>query len=89
VSIAVPDEPPLSVHEAEAAQAAYYRAVLVERRGQLDGEIAKRRRDMEQHIVSRDTLSRLRRELRLSEAEYRDVERLILALDRRFLAVFN
>jgi hypothetical protein len=34
------------------------------------------------------TISRLRREIRANEAEYRDLDRMIEALDRRFSTVF-
>jgi hypothetical protein len=89
VSVAVPDEPTTLHHQAEAAQAAYYRAVLVEKRVQLVNEIARRRLRLEQHVTSGEARSRLRRELRTRESEHRDVERLISALDHRFLAIFN
>ncbi len=72
--------------QADAKQAAYFRASLVEERDQLTTHLAKRhdeitrRTDHGQHSA----ISRLRSQIRSVEAELRYVDGLIYRLDRRF-----
>ncbi len=76
----------VSVLAAELSQAAYFRGVLADRRAVLGAEIAKRTRGLSALSSRSDALAinRLRREIRVNEAEYRDLDRMIEALDRRF-----
>ena len=73
---------------ADAMQAAYFRGILADELADLSAYLAKQRG----HLAARSTtgdqfaLSRLRREIKATEAQVRYVGRLIDAVERRFAA---
>jgi hypothetical protein len=70
----------------DSLQAAYFRGALADQRALLAGEIARHTRKLNFLSTKSDSLaiSRLRRQIRGYEAEHRDLERMIAAIDRRF-----
>jgi hypothetical protein len=78
------------IPESDALQAAYFRGALADQRAVLGAEIGRQTRKLGSLSMKSDamTISRLRREIRANEAEYRDLDRMIEALDRRFSTVF-
>ncbi len=70
----------------DSLQAAYFRGALADQRGMLAAEIASQTQKLSFLSTKTDSLaiSRLRRQLRASEAQHRDLDRMIEALDRRF-----
>ena len=70
----------------DSLQAAYFRGALADQRAQLATEIAAQTRKLSFLSTKTDSLAitRLRRQLRASEAQHRDLDRMIEALDRRF-----
>ena len=67
-------------------QAAYFRGALADQRALLAAEIAAQTRKLDFLSIKTDSLaiSRLRRQIRAKEADHRDVDRMIAAIDRRF-----
>lgn len=76
------------VLESDSLQAAYFRGTLAEKRAIIAAEIARQNRKLGSLTTRSDALaiSRLRREIRTNEAECRELDRMIGALDRRFAA---
>ena len=72
---------------AEWAQAEYYRGMLADRLAVIGAELAGRRAHLAMRSRSGDkfALSRLRNQIRMKEAEYRDLVRIVSALERRFV----
>lgn len=70
----------------DSLQAAYFRGALADQRVLLAADIANQVRKLDFLSTKTDSLaiSRLRRRIRASEAEHRDLDRMIAALDRRF-----
>jgi hypothetical protein len=70
----------------DALQAAYFRGALADQRALLAAEIATQTHKLSFLSTKTDSLaiSRLRRQLRASEAQHRDLDRMIEAIDRRF-----
>jgi len=70
----------------DSLQAAYFRGALADQRALLAAEIVTQTRKLSFLSTKADSLaiSRLRRQLRASEAQHRDLDRMIEALDRRF-----
>lgn len=70
----------------DALQAAYFRGALADQRALLAAEIATQTRKLGFLSTKTDSLAitRLRRQLRASEAQHRDLDRMIEAIDRRF-----
>ena len=75
-----------SVRTADAQQAAYLRASLVEQRDQLAGLLAKRRDEIVRRTGEghHSVIGRLRSQARSEEAQLRYIEGMITRLDRRF-----
>jgi hypothetical protein len=69
-------------------QAVYYRKVLVDQRAELAAELAKAHQMLARCLEHGDlfAIKRTQREIRVMGASYRDLDRLICALDRRFAA---
>jgi hypothetical protein len=70
----------------DSLQAAYFRGALADRRVLVAAEIVRQTRTMNGLSTKTDALaiSRLRRDIRANDAECRDLDRMIAALDRRF-----
>jgi hypothetical protein len=69
-------------------QAVYYRKVLVDQRAELAAELAKAHKMLARCLERGDLIAikRTQSEIRVMGASYRDLDRLISALDRRFAA---
>ncbi len=85
--------PTLPVDDAEtrasdSLQAAYFRGALVDQRALTAAELMRQNRKLNALSTRTDALliTSLRREIRANEAECRDLDRMIEALDRRFAA---
>jgi hypothetical protein len=67
-------------------QAVYYHGVLADQRAILAAELAKAHKRLAWRLEHADLLAikQTQREIRAKEASYRDLDRLISALDRRF-----
>jgi hypothetical protein len=67
-------------------QAVYYRKVLVDQLAELAAELAKVHKMLARSLEHRDlfAIKRTQREIRVMGASYRDLDRLICALDQRF-----
>jgi hypothetical protein len=67
-------------------QAVYYRGVLADQLVVLAAELAKAHKMLARRLEHGDlfAINRTQREIRSMEASYRDLDRLISALDRRF-----
>jgi hypothetical protein len=67
-------------------QAVYYRKVLVDQRAELAAELAKAHKMLARCLEHADLIAieRTQREIRVLGASYRELDRLISALDRRF-----
>lgn len=77
---------------ADASQAAYFRDVLADELEQVAVHLARSRVRLRacvegEQVVGFRAMARLRSEVREFEAEQRDLDRLIAALDRRFSAL--
>jgi hypothetical protein len=74
----------------DSLQAAYFRGALADRRALVVDEIATQTRRLSLLSTRADALaiSRLRREIRANDAERRDLERMIDAIDRRFSSLW-
>ena len=72
----------------DSLQAAYFRGAMADQRALIAAELIRQNRKLNALSTRTDALliSRLRREIRANEAECRDVDRMIEALDRRFAA---
>jgi hypothetical protein len=69
-------------------QAVYYRKVLVDQRTELAAELAKAHKMLARCLEHGDLIAikRMQREIGVMGASYRDLDRLISALDQRFAA---
>jgi hypothetical protein len=74
----------------DSMQAAYFRGALADQRALLAAEIAKKTRKLGGLSTTTDSLaiSRLRRQIRVDEAEQRELDRMIAAIYRRFSATW-
>jgi hypothetical protein len=74
----------------DSLQAAYFRGALADRRALVTAEIIRQTRILNGLSTRSDALaiSSLRRDIRVNEAELRDLDRMIAALDRRFAALW-
>jgi hypothetical protein len=74
----------------DSMQAAYFRGALADHRALISAEIARQTRKLGSLTTRSDALaiSRLRREIRANEAECRDLDRMVEALDRRFASLW-
>ena len=72
----------------DSLQAAYFRGAMADHRALIAAELIRQNRKLNALSTRTDALliSKLRREIRANEAECRDVDRMIEALDRRFAA---
>jgi hypothetical protein len=70
----------------DSLQAAYFRGALADQRALIAAELVRRNRALKALSTRTDAflITRLRREIRANEAECRDLDRMIAALDRRF-----
>ena len=70
----------------DSLQAAYFRGALADQRALLGAEIATQTRKLGFLSTKTDSLaiSRLRRQIRANEAQHRDLDRMIEAIDHRF-----
>lgn len=70
----------------DSLQAAYLRAALADHRALVVAEIARQTRKLNLLSARTDSLAitRLRRQMRASESEQRELDRMIAAIDRRF-----
>lgn len=70
----------------DSLRAAYFRGVLADQRALLAAEIGRQTRKLSFLSAKTESLaiSGLRREIRSKEAEYRDLDRMVEAIDRRF-----
>ena len=75
-----------SAEVSDSLQAAYFRGALADQRALVAAEIATQTRKLGFLSTKTDSLaiSRLRRQIRTSEAQHRDLDRMIEAIDRRF-----
>ena len=75
----------------DSLQAAYFRGAMADQRALIAAELIRQNRKLNALSTRTDALliSRLRREIRANEAECRDVDRMIEALDRRFAAQWS
>jgi len=74
----------------DSLQAAYFRGALADQRALVAAEIVRQNRTLNGLSTRSDALaiSLLRRDIRANEAECRDLDRMIAALDRRFAALW-
>ncbi|HEX2285151.1 MAG TPA: hypothetical protein VHI10_10080 [Mycobacterium sp.] len=70
-------------------QAAYFRGALADHRALIAAEIARQTRKLNALSTRTDalTITRLRRDIRANEAECRNIDRMIEALDHRFASL--
>lgn len=75
----------------DSLQAAYFRRALVDQRALITTEIVRQTRKLNGLSTRTDAvaISRLRRDIRTNEAECRDVDRMIQALDHRFASLWS
>lgn len=87
-AMAIPSMPTddAGAEASDTLQASYFRGALADQRALLAAEIATQTRKLSFLSTKTDSLaiSRLRRQLRASEAQHRDLDRMIEAIDRRF-----
>lgn len=74
----------------DSLQAAYFRGALADNRALIAAEVARHTRALSSLASGTDalTVSRLRREIRTSDAECRELDRMIAAIDRRFASLW-
>jgi hypothetical protein len=74
----------------DSLQAAYLRGALADHRALIAADIARHSQALNSLTTRTDalTISRLRREIRACEAERRELDRMIEAIDRRFASVW-
>lgn len=74
----------------DSLQAAYFRGALADQRSLVAAEIVRQNRKLNGLSTKSDALAitLLRRDIRANEAECRDLDRMIAALDRRFGALW-
>jgi hypothetical protein len=70
----------------DSLQAAYFRGALADHRALIGAEIGRNAHTLNALTTRSDAvaISRLRRDIRAAEAECRELDRMIRALDRRF-----
>jgi hypothetical protein len=75
----------------DSLQAEYFRGALADQRVLIAAEIVRQTRKLNGLSTRSDALaiSQLRRDIRTNEAECRDLDRMIAALDRRFAALWS
>ncbi len=75
----------------DSLQAAYFRSALVDQRALITAEIVRQTRTLNGLSTRTDALaiSRLRRDIHTNDAECRDVDRMIAALDHRFASLWS
>lgn len=75
----------------DSLQAAYFRGALADQRALMSDEIMRQTRKLNGMATRTDALSisQLRRDIRTNEAELRELDRMIAALDRRFAAIWS
>ena len=73
----------------DSLQAAYFRGALADQRTLIAAEIMRQTRKLNGMSTRTDALaiSQLRRDIRANDAELRDLDRMIAALDRRFAEI--
>jgi len=73
----------------DSLQAAYFRGALADQRTLIGAEIMRQTRKLNGMSTRTDALaiSQLRRDIRANDAELRDLDRMIAALDRRFAEI--
>jgi len=74
----------------DSLQAAYFRGALADQRTLIAAEIMRQTRKLNGMSTRTDALaiSQLRRDIRANDAELRDLDRMIAALDRRFAEIW-
>lgn len=75
----------------DALQAAYFRGALADRRALVAAEVARHAHTLNSLATRTDAvaISRLRRDIRVNEAECRELDRMIEAIDRRFATAWS
>lgn len=75
----------------DSLQAAYFRGALADQRALIAAEIVRQTRKLNGMSTRTDALaiSQLRRDIRTNDAELRDLDRMIAALDRRFAEIWS
>ena len=75
----------------DSLQAAYFRGALADQRALIAAELVRQNRKLDALSTRTDAflITRLRREIRANEAECRDLDRMIEALDRRFASLWS
>lgn len=73
-------------HASDSLQAAYFRGALADYRAVIAAKLERQAAKLNAMSGKADPLaiSRMRRQLRDNEAEYRDLDRMIKGIDRRF-----
>lgn len=86
--MAIPNLPRVDAQAlaSDSLQAAYLRVALADYRALVVAEIARQTRKLNLLSARTDSLAitRLRRQMRASESEQRELDRMIAAIDRRF-----
>lgn len=90
--MAIPSVPTAGVTQgSDSLQAAYFRGALADRRDVLAAHVGRQNEKLRTMAVagtSALTITRVRRQVRENEAEIRDLDRMIGAIDRRFSALW-
>ena len=75
----------------DSLQAAYFRRELADQRALVAAEIVRQTHKLNGLSTRSDAviISRLRRDIRANQAECRDLDRMIAALDRRFASLWS
>jgi hypothetical protein len=75
----------------DSLQAAYFRGALADHRALIAAEIVRQNRTLNGLSTRTDALaiSQLRRTISANQAECRDLDRMIAALDRRFASLWS
>jgi hypothetical protein len=70
----------------DSLQAAYFRSVLAEERAQIESELIGQTRILSSlpPTIPSTVISRVRRRIRAKQAEHRELDRMIEAIDQRF-----
>jgi hypothetical protein len=79
---------------ADASQAAYFRGLLADQRGETMSELARSRARLRdctagEQVIGLRAMARMRSDVREFETKKRELGRLIAALDRRFSALWS
>jgi hypothetical protein len=88
--MAIPSKPTGAVAQgSDSLQAAYFRGALADQRALQAAHVTRQNKKLQAMAVAGTnalTITRLRRQVRHNEAEVRDLDRMIEAIDRRFSA---